>query len=90
MKIDHGLKNPLGAYAKVARDAGLAVVGRSGGRPTGALVVFARSSKKSMSKRLIRNSGWRFVQWSGFLRRRERDFAQGADNDDFRAFRRYI
>lgn len=90
VKIDHGLKNPLAAYAKVARDAGLAVAGRSGGRPTGALVVLARSSKKSMRKRLSRNSGWRFVHWSGFPRRHERKFAKGADDDDFRAFRRHI
>lgn len=90
VKIDSGLKNPLGAYAAVARDAGLAVEGRSKGRPTGALVVLARSSKKSTRQRLSRNKGWKFVHWSGFLRRFERELATGADDEDFRAFRRHI
>lgn len=89
-KIGHRLDNPLGAYATVARDAGLAVAGRSRSRPTGVLVVLARSPKESTRKRLSRNSGWRFVHWSGFLRRFERELANGADDDDFRAFRRQI
>lgn len=90
VKIDHKLHNPLGSYARLAAEEGLAVAGRSEGRATGALIVLARSSSEATRKRLSRNRGWRFVHWSGFLRRFERELVSVPDNDDFRAFRRMV
>ena len=90
VKIDHKLHNPLGSYARLAADEGLAVAGRSKGSATGSLVVLARSSSEATRKRLSRNRGWRFVHWSGFLRRFERELADVPDDDDFRAFRRLV
>lgn len=90
VKIDHKLYNPLGSYARLAAAEGLAVAGRSQGQVTGALVVLARNASTATLKRLSHNRGWRFVHWSGFLRRFERELAQFADDDDFRGFRRMV
>lgn len=90
VKIDHSLHNPLGSYARVAEKEGLAIPGRSKLRATGALVVLGRHPSEAIRKRLSRNRGWRFVHWSGFLRRFERELAHATDDDDFRAFRRMV
>ncbi len=90
VKIDHKLHNPLGSYARLATDEGLAVAGRFQGRTTGTLVILARSTSNATRKRLSHNRGWRFVHWSGFLRRFERELAHAPDDDDFRAFRRLV
>lgn len=90
VKIDHKLHNPLGSYARLAIDEGLVVAGRSRRRTTGVLMILARSTSKATRKRLSHNPGWRFVYWSGFLRRFERELAHAPDDDDFRAFRRLV
>lgn len=90
VKIDHKLHNPLGAYARLAGDEGMTIAGRSAGQATGALVVLARQASDATRKRLSANRGWRFVHWSGFLRRFERELALTSDDDDFRAFRRMV
>lgn len=90
VKIDHMLHNPLGAYAELAKYEGFTVEGRDKGWPTGTLAILARSANKATRKRLSYNRGWRFVHWSGFLRRFEREMANAPDDDDFRAFRRLV
>ena len=90
VKIDHALHNPLGAYARVASESGLTIAGREEGRPTGSLIVLARTANAATLRRLGRNKGWRFVHWSGFLRRFERELANARDDDDFRAYRRLV
>ena len=90
VKIDHKLHNPLGSYARLAKAEGLVATGRSRTQPTGALVILGRSASTATVKRLSRNRGWRFVHWSGFLRRFERELTPLADDDDFRSFRKLV